>query len=406
MSHPERQMTLVPETTSGDSHDFSIVLGGPLYQLFRKAHLSSDALEQVRRRLIAVVAITWLPLLILSALEGVAWGTSVAVPFLRDIEVQGRFLLFVPLLIGAELLVHQRLRFVARQFLDRELIPESAQPQFEAVLSSTIRLRNSTLAEIAMIILVYGVGLRSIAHQQQALAVATWHATPNEAGRTLSLAGLWYVYLSIPLMQFLLLRWYYRLFIWARFLWKLSRIELRLVPTHPDHTGGLGFLASATAGFMPLAVAHGAFVSTWIANRIFLHQGVLLDFKALIIAMTVWVLVLFLAPFLVFSGQLAQASRRGERDYGPLAERYSHEFEAKWVRGNRTSDEPLLGSADIQSLADMANAYAVVKSMRLAPITRQSVMQLGVATLAPIVPLALTMMPLKQLLTLLLGMLT
>ena len=406
MSYPERQMTLVSETTRSDPHDFSIVLGGPLFQLFRKAHLASDALEQLRQRLLAVVAISWLPLLILSAVQGLAWGTNVAVPFLRDIEVQGRFLLFVPLLVGAELLVHQRLRFVARQFLDRELIPDSAHPQFEALLRSTIRLRNSTLAEIAMIIVVYVVGLRLVGYQHQALAVATWYATPAEAGRTLSLAGLWYVYLSIPLMQFLLLRWYYRLFIWARFLWKLSRMELRLVPTHPDRAGGLGFLASATAGFMPLAVAHGAFVSSWIASRIFLQQGVLLDFKALIIAMTVWVLVVFLGPFLVFSGQLAQASRQGEREYGPLAERYSHEFEAKWVRGNRAPDEPLLGSADIQSLADMANAYAVVKSMRLAPITRQSVVELAVATLAPIVPLALTMMPLKQLLKLLLGMIT
>lgn len=406
MSDPDRKMTPVSDTMWGDPHDFSIVLGGPLYQLLRKVHLASDALELLRQRLLAVVAITWLPLLILSALQGLALGTKVAVPFLLDIEAQGRFLLFVPLLIGAEPLVHQRLRFVARQFLERELIPDNAQPQFDAVLSSTIRWRNSTLAEIAMIVLVYGVGLRSVAHQQATLAVATWYAAPSETGRALSLAGLWYVYLSIPLMQFLLLRWYYRMFIWARFLWKVSRIELRLVPTHPDLTGGLGFLASATAGFVPLAVAHGAFVSAWIANRIFLHQGVLLDFKALIIVIAVWVLVLFLAPFLVFSGQIAQASRQGERDYGPLAERYSHQFEAKWVRANPAPNEPLLGSSDIQSLADMANAYTVVKSMRLAPITRQSVMQLAIATLAPIAPLALTMMPLKQLLKLLLGMLT
>ena len=47
--------------------DFSLVLGGPLFQLFRKAHLSDDALEQVRLRIIVISLFAWLPLLALSA---------------------------------------------------------------------------------------------------------------------------------------------------------------------------------------------------------------------------------------------------------------------------------------------------------------------------------------------------
>jgi hypothetical protein len=180
---------------------------------------------------------------------------------------------------------------------------------------------------------------------------------------------------------------------------------LRLVATHPDRCGGLGFLGLATAGFAPLAVAHGAFVSGWIAARIFLHKGVLLDFKVLIISVAVWVLLIFLSPFLVFTPQLARARRQGERDYGPLAGRYVQEFDAKWINHDTTSGEPLLGTSDIQSLADLQNAYAVVRSMRSTPITRQTVIQLLVPTLAPIAPLALTMMPFDQIVKLLLGML-
>ena len=384
--------------------EFSVVLGGPLYQLFRRAHLAGDALELQTQRVIAVVVLTWLPLLLLAALQGMAVGTKVALPFLHDIEAQARFLVFVPLLVAAELIVHQRLLFVARQFLERELIPDDARARFAAIVDSTVRLRNSVLAEVTMLVLVYVVGL-GIVWRQSALDLGTWYATPGADGMTLSLAGRWYVYFSLPLAQFLLLRWYYRLFIWARFLWQVSRINLRLVPTHPDGTGGLGFLAIATAGFAPLAVAHGAFVSGWIASRIYLHQGALLDFKFVIIAVVVWVLLLFLGPFLVFSGQLANAMRQGERDYGPLAERYAHEFDAKWVHPATPPTEPLLGSADIQSLADMANAYVVVKSMRFTPITRSAVVQLAAAALAPIAPLALTMMPLGQLVKLLFGML-
>ena len=385
-----------------DPRDFSVVLGGPLYQLFRKAHLTGDALELVRQRLLLIVALSWLPLLVLCLLEGTALGTTVAVPFLRDIEAQARFLLVIPLLVGAEIIVHQRLRFVASQFRQRGLIPEAARPRFDAALASTVRLRNSVWAEVAIIVFVYVVGLPLARRQHAALDIATWFAT---TGGRLSPAGVWYVYFSLPLTQFLLLRWYYRLFIWTRFLWQVSRIELRLVPTHPDHLGGLGFLSTATAAFAPLAFAHGAFVAAWIATRIFLHHAALLDFKIAIIAVGVWTLILFLAPFLVFSPRLAEARRQGERDYGPLAARYSQQFDDKWVQTDKPG-EPLLGSSDIQSLADLANAYTVVKTMRSVPITRQAVIQVLASTLAPIAPLALTMMPLGEAIKLLLGILT
>ena len=382
--------------------EFSVVLGGPLYQLFRKAHLSGDALELVRQRLLLIVALTWLPLLVLCLLQGTALGTVASVPFLRDIEAQARFLLVIPLLIGAELIVHQRLRFVASQFRQRRLVPEDARPRFDQALASTVRLRNSVLAEVAIIVFIYVVGLRLARSQHAALDVATWFA---KSDGTLSPAGVWYVYFSLPVTQFLLLRWYYRLFIWTRFLWQVSRIDLRLVPTHPDHLGGLGFLSTATAAFAPLAVAHGAFVSAWIGTRIFLHHAALPDFKIAIIAIGVWTLIIFLGPFLVFTPQLARSRRQGEREYGPLAVRYSQEFDDKWVRTD-VAAEPLLGSADIQSLADMANVYTVVQTMRTVPITRQAVIQIVAATLAPVAPLALTMMPLGEAVKLLLGILT
>ena len=390
---------------AADPQDFSVVLGGPLFQLFRKAHLTGDALELMTQRVVAVVALNWVPLLILTAAQGLALGTKVVVPFLYDIEAQARILLFLPLLVAAELIVHQRLRPVASQFLQRGLVPVQARPQFEAALASAMRLRNSVVAELAMIALVYGVWLMFVWRQYSALDVATWYATPTADGRTLSLAGYWYVLFTLPLTQFLLLRWYYRLFIWARFLWQVSRINLRLVPTHPDRLGGLGFLAGAIAAFSALGVAHGAFVSGWIASRIFLQGAALLDFKFLIIAATVWVLLLFLSPFLFFSAQLAQAARQGERDYGPLAARYAREFDEKWVHTGTPPREPILGSPDIQSLADIGNAYSYVNQMRFLPITRQAVFQLAGATLAPIAPLALTMMPIGEVAKLLFGIL-
>jgi hypothetical protein len=297
------------------------------------------------------------------------------------------------------------MRFVVKQFLERQVIPERAGTRFEAAIASAVRLRNSVLAEVLLIAFVYGVGILIVWRQYGALAAATWYATPAAGGSTLSLAGVWYGYVSLPLFQFLLFRWYFRLGIWARFLWQVSRIDLCLVPTHPDRVGGLGFLANTVYAFTPLAVAHGALLAGMIANRIFYLGATLLNFKVEIVVMLLFLLCVVLGPLFVFAPQLAQAKRTGTREYGTLAQRYVREFDAKWLRGGAPAEEPLVGSADIQSLADLANSFEVVQTMRLAPVTKEALLQLAVATLAPVAPLALTMMSLEELLKRLFGIL-
>src|SRR5688572_19424188 len=140
--------------------DFSLVLGGPLFQLFRRARLTGHGLELVRRRIIATAAFAWVPLLILSAIEGRAWGsTGVTLPFLADADAHARFLVSLPLLIGAELMVHNRMRNVVRQFLARQLIPDDARQRFACATASAKRWRNSVAAELLFIVIVYVVGV-------------------------------------------------------------------------------------------------------------------------------------------------------------------------------------------------------------------------------------------------------
>jgi hypothetical protein len=342
---------------------------------------------------------------VLSALEGQALGGIAAVPFLLDVEVHVRFLVVLPLLIIAELVVHQRMRFVVRQFLERHLIPENVLPRFERALASAFRLRNSVLAEMLLIGLVYVIGIQLFWRQYVALQAATWYGMPTAEGLKLSVTGMWFGYVSLPLFQFLLIRWYFRMFIWMRFLWQVSRIDLSLIPTHPDRVGGLGFLSNTVYAFIPLAVAHGALLSGSIANRIFHLGAALPEFKIEIAFFVIFMQVLVLGPLLVFAPQLAHAKRTGLREYGTLAGRYVREFDSKWLRGTAQANEPLVGSADIQSLADLANSFEVVRTMRIAPVTRDAVIQLAALTLVPVLPLALTMMPLEELLKKLFGIL-
>jgi len=379
-----------------DPKDFSIILGGPLFQLLRRAHITGNGLELVRRRILVISLFAWLPLLVLCLFTGDALGGAAAVPFLKDLQVHVRFLVVIPLLVVAELIVHQRLRPVAFEFLTRGLIPESEEPRFNRCVEAAVRLRNSVVAELLMIALIYGIGVPFVWREATVMSVTTWYATAGDAGGRLTLPGIWYAYVSVPLFQFLLLRWYFRLIVWMRFLWQVSRIPLKVSAMHADRMGGLAFLSATVFAFVPLAMAHGALLAGTVANRIFYAGAKLADAKFEVAIVVGLLFLLVLGPLVVFAPQLLAAKQRAARVYGRLAQRYVRDFEAQWLPGDVPSPESPLGTGDIQSLADMNNSFETVRAARAVPITRDTVLLLAVSTLLPMAPLVLTVLPAEE----------
>lgn len=384
---------------------FSLFAGGPFFQLMRRFGLSGEGLELVFRRTICLTLLAWLPPFVLSAAQGQAWGGSIPIPFLLDAETQARFLVALPLLVIAEFVVHQRMSVAIGQFVARRLIPEDAKGRFGAAQASALRLRNSLWAEAILIALVFLVGPYLNSVNFEPVQGNTWRAASAGAGSGLSPAGTWFNYVSMPIFQFLLCRWYFRLIIWARFLWQVSRIDLHLIPTHPDGAGGLGFLTTIIPAFMAVAVAHGALLSGRIAQRIFHGGATLFQFQVETGLMVGLMFILLLGPLLLFIPRLSRARRTGLAEYGALAARYVNEFDDKWLRGQAPAHEPLIGSADIQSLADLANSFEVVKRMKLILVSRDTLIWLVAYTLGPVAPLVLTMVPLDVLLKKLVSML-
>lgn len=381
---------------SREPSGFSLVLGGPLFQLWRRTRLSGDTLQMLHRRVLALTLIAWAPLLLLSVVEGHAWGGSVALPFLHDIDAHARFLLALPLLILAELIVHKRLLPVVKEFVERGLIPPADRPKFDAAIASALRLRNSTKVEVLILALVYVVGVGVLWRMQAGLEVVTWYGAPSDGQLNPTLAGWWLACVSVPLFQFLLLRWFFRLFVWARFLWQVSRIDLSIMPTHPDRSGGLGFLALVSQAFAPLLMALGVLVAGMAADRIFYAGAKLPDFKPEFIGIAVVMMFMILGPLLAFSSGLSAAKRKGLREYGALAQRHAREFDDKWLRGGAPADAQLIGSPDLSSMADLSSDFEGVQRMRAVPFTLRTVVQLAAVTLLPVAPLVLTMMPLEE----------
>lgn len=386
------------------ANDFSLVQGGPLFQLFVRCRLATDGLGWLKRRIWFLVLLTWLPPLMLSLLSGQALGGTVRISFLYDLEMHVRFLVALPLLLLTERVVHSRLRPVVLQFIDRGIITPENRADFDACIQSALRLRNSLSIEIGLVILVLTLGHR-LFFEQIILNTSIWYAIGMTPKLQLSPAGFWLAYVSLPVYQFIFLRWLFRIGVWAWFLWSVSRLELYLVSTHPDKAGGLGFLDQSAVAFVPFLLAQGALLSAMIAERI-LYQGVeLMAFKLEIVVFIVFVLVLVLGPLSVFASKLANARREGLLSYGALASRYVREFDNKWLRGGADSEESFIGSGDIQSLADLNNSFDVVNSMQLFPFGKQTVMQLAVVALLPLLPLLLTIISLEDLVKRLIGIL-
>ncbi len=389
--------------TSPSSVDFSLMLGGPLFQLWRRSHLTDDALTLVHRRIVVAVAITWAPLLVLCALQGSLIGPGRSMTLLKDTDCHLRFLVSLPLLIASELIVHGRMRPLVDQFRLRGLVRPGQAARFAEALAEAFRLRNSVVAELLLIVFVYAVGVSFLWRQFSALNGSTWYETLGAGRYNISPAGLWFLLVSLPIYQFLLCRWYFRLFIWARFLWRVAGLDLDLDPTHPDKAGGLGFLGASLNAFLPLAAAHGALLTGVMADQILFAGARFVDFEVEAFLLVVFLLTVFAGPLTVFALRLARVRRKGLAEYGALAQDYVRAFDTKWVRGGAPPGELLIGSSDIQSLADLANSYAVIEQMRIVPLSQKTLIQFVAAALLPMAPLSLTMMPLEKIIQGLVG---
>jgi hypothetical protein len=331
--------------------------------------------------------------LFLTIAEGHFVGAVVRVPFVLDFAVHLRFLAALPILLLSERIIGQRIAEAVWHFEEFGLVAERDRPKMEAAVEEAKRRRDSLAPEIFIVFLIAVAGFLG---WREILLVSTWlQPSPGSA----TLAGLWYAAISVPLFQFVLLRWFWRFAIWALLLWRIARISLQLSPAHPDTAGGLGYLGLVQEKFGLLILAFSILTSANTGERI-LYDGIslttlqptLLTFVALMIGV-------FVAPLFVFTPTLISVKRRGLLQYGGLAIRYVRLFENRWILEKRENE--LLGTGDIQSLADLGTSYDYVRKMRPFVFNGGNLAALGAAAVIPFLPLALTLLPIKEIIRLL-----
>jgi hypothetical protein len=392
-----RILPVVNELHSSVADAFSLTRGGPLYRFQLRLGAAKEERIQVVRRALVATLITWLPLLLLSAVQGLAFGKHLQIPFVQDLAVNVRFLIALPLLIISEVGIDHRLRITVNHFLKSGLVKEADLPSFEAVIEKVTRLRDRVLPEIVMLVVGYLPSLSVHSPEILIRNISSWHFVQTPSGETLSYAGWWFGLISVPVYRFLLLRWVWRMFLWASFLWRVSKLNLVLIPTHPDMAAGIGFLSEAQLRFGLIAFACGAVVAGQMGNAIAYQGATVGGLKFTIIAYCVVATLVLAAPLLLLVPTLLPVKKRGLLEYGALATGYTQTFDAKWVHGRPPEGETLLGSSDIQSLADLGNSFAIVRGMRAAPIDKGTLIGLAVAAVLPMAPVLILGTPADQL---------
>lgn len=366
------------------------MVGGPLHQLGRRVGLVGEPTSTIRLGL-ALGCFAWGVLLVLALLQGIG-------PNLFSLGATGvhvRLLLGIPLFFLCETLVFPEMSEFPRYLVSAGLVRESSLSVLARLIGRVNRLTDSATAELLLLLAAIGLPLLEPVVPSPG-NTGSWQSVLHSVGGLTPVTG-WYLGFCLTLFRFLMLRWIWRLGIWVYFLWQVRTLKLHLMATHSDGAGGLGYLAIVHEHFAPLTLAISAVLAAQFAEN-FTSDGV--PFETICYWVPLVLLVaatLFIGPLCIFAHDLWLCRIAGMSRYMAMASRYVNAFDARWIQD--PTGESQLGTADLQSLADLTNSLNVVSKMRLVPASPRLMIILSAAAILPLTPLLLLKYPLDKLLS-------
>src|SRR5215475_3427657 len=395
-------------TNASQSPDitFSFVQGDSPYQIQQRLGLIPRQGLGVPRRVLLFVLLTWTPIMIWAIVTRRLFLGIATEPLLQHFGVHVRCLVAIPLFIAAEAVVEAISQRIFPYFVTSGIVSEALEPRFVAILRQAARLRDSwlawgVLAALAVLLAWRFTGADDVLHAD----ALSW-AVSSETGRLrLGFGGWWFLFVVRPVFTFFLLHWVWRLFIVAVVSWRIAHLDLRLVPTHPDGAGGLGFLEQAPLASSPVVLALSAVIASHWAHQLLYHQA---DIHAFTLPLGVFVavlLVIFLGPFLLFFRPLRQLKRRSLLAYGTLVGTHGWLVQRRWILGEAVEDKGLLEAPELGPVADTITMYEAVKRIKPVPLGKSSLLAIIIPALLPMIPVLAIKVPVKDTLLKLLGVL-
>lgn len=377
----------ITSTTNPTVEDISLFRGGPFYRVQAFIRLIGPGRWNLGRRVALILAIAWLPLVILTAL----FSRDQLTELLRNYVVYSRIVIAVPVLLLGQFLMDDRICAIIAHIRNAGLLGGEDLGKLNSVMATLRRLRDSVFPELLIVVLIY-VELTLV--WKSKLATAPDFAVYRDAGvARLTHAGWYYGLVSLPIYQFLFALNLWKWLVWSFVLVRLSRMDLRLVATHPDAHGGLGFLGLSATGFTPIAFAASAAIGGDWRNRILHYGATLSGFRLPAIILFALVFIFALAPLSFFVIKLTLLRKRALLDYGVLAQSHVVDSHEKWFSNRESNTEPHFTAQEVSALADLTIAYGHIRRMRPFPADIGTLVGLVLAVALPLFPVVLAEIP-------------
>jgi hypothetical protein len=366
--------------------EISLVRGGPFYRAQQAVGLIRPNQWNLDRRITFLIAVGWLPLFIITALFNFDGLDSL----IREYRIHSRMLIAVPVLLVGELLMESRFRVVMGHIREAGLLDASELANIDDLIATLVRVRDSYLPEFAILFLLI---IHTVTSYKGLVDATPWLGRGSSADLHLTAAGWYAVVVTGPIFQFLLGLTLWKWLLWTFFAFKLSKRNLKLISTHPDEHGGLGFLGLTSAAFAPIAFSVTAVIAATWRNDILRHGARLMDFKLPAIVLLALTALVALAPLIFFVPRLANLRRRGILEYGILGQIHSTEFHEKWIRHRAEHETEFLVATEISTLANYGRAYETIERMSPFLIDKVALYTLAAAVLIPALPVILAEVP-------------
>ena len=378
----------------GNVQAFSLVIGGPFHIVLSRLRLVGEDRLPTVAAAIVLAMIAWLPPALLSAADYLFSGNEAALSYFSDYTVYIRSLLAISVIVIMERNAHLRLTPVINQFAEAKLIDEGSEKQYRSELGRADQRSSSMIAELVLLISVISVALFGTRLDLE-LGGFEWDGHVVDGQAVYSWAGWWSHWVTKPLFQFLVLRWFWRFAVWGWLLFRVSRMRLRLVAYHPDRSGGLGFLSVYPMVFSGLIFALSSVLGAELVSEF--HRGAMsLEFqRATMLGWVVFMLLVFVGPLAVFVSPLHRLREQSIFRMGRIASEHQAAFQQKWLARGATGAD-LLGSADVSSASDIAPVAAAPYTLRVLPVTVPMAIHLAVAAGVPMLVVLATQMPLDE----------
>lgn len=366
--------------------DVSLIRGGPFYRILKAAKLIRGDQWDSQRLIIFAIVIGWVPVLLLTLL----FNPETLKSFLSNYRIISRMLIAVPILLLGQRLMESRFTNVAEQICNSHLLADGDLFRADKFMAALRRLRDSLLPELIILLLVVTHTYVSTPKQLEA---TPWLATATEAGLRLTPGGWYTALVSATIFQFLLGLNLWRWLLWSIFAFRLSRLPLNLVPSHPDQRGGLGFLALTPVAFAPTSFAATLVIGATWRYDILRNQAHLIDFKLPAIALVIVVVVMALLPLIFFVPRLTDLRRRGVLEYSTLGQIQMTEFHEKWITHLAGRESKVLTEIESGNVIDYSSTYDRVNKLIPFPADVASLVPLALSMLVPALPVILAEIP-------------